>query len=467
MASVSVISKPRPSPETDSYKSNDSKLRIFVSHKLNDSEVAQTVRDKLRFLAGNPDRIEIHTSNECEWGEDWFDRIHTLLSEADWLLLLYTDPTIDWDWCLYETGFYSGKRFVDDDAQTSADRLIVIHNPETDIPEVLSRWKPVPAKSDTIWSLIQQIFKTVPHEANSAIRPDIDKYREESQPAIDSILKMFGASTSTNSYTDCLKIHLTPEQSQRFAEERRLPDDAKVRGDAPTLQIFGLANPDGTTTWRRVLDELSEGQTQWVADLEERLARGLGGGDLLPGLSYFVSENKRVYRPVFHRLTRRFNGSCDIRILLLQIGQDILQDETSPHPHIRIEFQLGKGLYVRTASPDAETLFGLGPVSQTAGDEFVTRLAAKLKNEQTRPFLEEQRKLIFELVSGGQPRATVPLVFADRPDEAYLPVITRYGSIDGALNADVLYFDVSNVVTKDANDVARFNVSTHVAATPH
>jgi hypothetical protein len=54
------------------------------------------------------DHLDVHLSELIPAGDQWNPKIHEWLQESDWLLLLYTGQGVEWDWCLYETGFLRG-----------------------------------------------------------------------------------------------------------------------------------------------------------------------------------------------------------------------------------------------------------------------------------------------------------------------------------------------------------------------
>ena len=72
---------------------------IFVSHKSADKNLAQSI---VTLLKGYMDNVSFFVSEDIEKGEEWRANIETALKDADFLLLVYTDATYDWSWCLYE-----------------------------------------------------------------------------------------------------------------------------------------------------------------------------------------------------------------------------------------------------------------------------------------------------------------------------------------------------------------------------
>jgi len=78
---------------------------------------------------------------------------------------------------------------------------------------------------------------------------------------------------------------------------------------------------------------------------------------------------------------------------------------------------------------------------------------------QSTAFLEEQQRLLFQLLnpgllSTGSPRATVPIRFSDHGrhhEEAFLPVVTHCWSSrsEALMTLNLIYMDVTSVARKD------------------
>ena len=79
---------------------------VFISHKAKDELAAEAIRKALKMRGGNS--LEIFVSERIKAGSQWSEEIWKSLKRADWLLLLYTDPSQEWDWCLFEAGFFAG-----------------------------------------------------------------------------------------------------------------------------------------------------------------------------------------------------------------------------------------------------------------------------------------------------------------------------------------------------------------------
>ena len=82
-----------------------SEYRVFISHKKIDEASAKAIRDELAQFSGD---LQFFISGDSiRAGEDWQARLRSELKDSDLLLLLFTEPTREWDWCLYEVGLFT------------------------------------------------------------------------------------------------------------------------------------------------------------------------------------------------------------------------------------------------------------------------------------------------------------------------------------------------------------------------
>ena len=72
-------------------------------------------------------------SEEILGGEDWYKWIKERLVETNLLLLLFTDSSLNWGWCLYEAGLSDR---LDDEHRR---RIICLHSRSTEPPDPLKK----------------------------------------------------------------------------------------------------------------------------------------------------------------------------------------------------------------------------------------------------------------------------------------------------------------------------------------
>jgi hypothetical protein len=78
------------------------KYSVFFSHKVNDERVTKSL---IELLDGHTENVSFPISEQIEKGTPWRKAIAELLSKANFLVLVFTDPSEDWGWCLYEDAF--------------------------------------------------------------------------------------------------------------------------------------------------------------------------------------------------------------------------------------------------------------------------------------------------------------------------------------------------------------------------
>jgi hypothetical protein len=156
---------------------------VFFSYKKKDETEAKAVIDLLsRYSAGKLNISCQADFDEKFVGKNWRNWIKEKISSANWFILLLPDPSDDWDWCLFETGLF-------DRGYTSADRLICLHHPETEIPNPIEDYHAVAATIEEIKKFLQMIFveeNAIPgmEPLNKKLEPDIPMFAEKIRNAI-------------------------------------------------------------------------------------------------------------------------------------------------------------------------------------------------------------------------------------------------------------------------------------------
>jgi hypothetical protein len=127
-------------------------IRVFFSYKKKDEDTARAIVELLRKWSATKLKItyQYEFGNEIV-GKKWRDKIHREINKANWFILLLPDPRDDWDWCLYETGLFEAQ-------VTSADRLICLHHPDTEIPNPIEGYQSVKATNDEVEKFLKMVF---------------------------------------------------------------------------------------------------------------------------------------------------------------------------------------------------------------------------------------------------------------------------------------------------------------------
>ena len=88
------------------------KTTIFVSHRLEDGEIAEMIGDALKDLSQDVELFVAQNSQHrnAEFGKNLSDDVARILDETELVLLIYTNEDQDWSWCMWETGVATNPR---------------------------------------------------------------------------------------------------------------------------------------------------------------------------------------------------------------------------------------------------------------------------------------------------------------------------------------------------------------------
>jgi TIR domain len=135
-------------------KLDTSSQLIFVSHK---SEDILIVRSLVELLKSEMDNVTFFLSEEIAKGDLWRKEIEAKLKEANCLLLLYTDSSYDWTWCLYEAILYD-QLVSNNDPENH--KLYCIHYPGSPPPDPLQKFQTIKSTNDDISKWLANFYKT-------------------------------------------------------------------------------------------------------------------------------------------------------------------------------------------------------------------------------------------------------------------------------------------------------------------
>src|ERR1700733_1526955 len=130
---------------------------IFISHKQDDHSLAVEVKKALEGLAHRPKQIDCFVSGvDITAGTDWRRAICSRLAKSHLLLLLFTAPSRNWDWCLCETGLYT--RF-DKWEKSEISAVVCLFDPSQAAPSPLADLQGVPASIDKLRAFLDQFCR--------------------------------------------------------------------------------------------------------------------------------------------------------------------------------------------------------------------------------------------------------------------------------------------------------------------
>lgn len=272
----------------------DEVLSIFISHKLGEFErKARKIAGALALFGGQ--NVTINYSGNFERGVEWEPKIREGLTKARWLILLYTGPNVDWDWCLYETGFFralmeGGKSGI------SERRLICLHDPRHQVPAPLRGLVSVPATQEKVRELFEDIYVNEPWKLKPAIfRENDDAVKDAIQRVCDAIV---GSGPKSNlQIAPLIMIHVKTSELDRL-QKGVIPPGSAVTGEGIWETVFG--KPEGTAGW--TWHELTDGVkhiSAWEYQLATMMAEAVNRRAVqYPsiGIRIAIGEDANIYR---------------------------------------------------------------------------------------------------------------------------------------------------------------------------
>jgi hypothetical protein len=305
---------------------NSQRKRVFISHKHDDAEAA---RSFCQFLANAcENQVEVFISEDIDVGADWRNSLYLELTNADVLVLIYTDPFQNWDWCFFESGYFRGTHRSDNSP------VLVLHDKRVPPPAPLNNFETIPlsrGEGDEDTQNQRQKLRRWAEKLGATNLTDTTSAELE-----DKIIEAICSSDAPKLFAQeiCLEVK---EEYLRNTNYREIPEEVRVFGGESSLyKLFSLDTKANGYTWGEIyhaMGKRSHNTAEWVsslADLMHVIA-------LEPtkhssaGLPLYRSANgePRIYRPVL-RSFRRKKGVLTYKILFAELPEETTVDLEQP-----------------------------------------------------------------------------------------------------------------------------------------
>lgn len=269
----------------------DKKLFVFFSYKKKDERTAKAVVKVLRRYAAGKLRIAYQADfTEEIAGKQWREKIRDEVCRANWFILLLPDPSDDWDWCLYETGLF-------DRQPTSADRLICLHHPDTEIPSPIQDYHAVPANISDVEKFLRMVY------VNKDPVPGMEPINKDIEPELRSIAQEIVHAIRPPRKGLVRRIfepwiELKVENATGLQNKDDLDGALIVSANDAALNLFErFEQPE---TWGElrsgVVESAEDGR--WRDELFHVIRRIANGRKFSPIQAIFHTKDGRIYRPV-------------------------------------------------------------------------------------------------------------------------------------------------------------------------
>jgi hypothetical protein len=282
--------------------------KVFISHKAKDKTAAEKIRREISLLgSGN---LELFVSERIRPGTMWAPQIWDNLKKADWLFLLYTDPSEEWDWCLFEAGFFAGF------ATEKEGRLVCLHTTDVPPPMPLQGWQSVSiTEEDKMENFLKDLYTGINQELINSpdkLRGLADRIAEafslEVRRKLDSIWD-----------TEYVTLSMDKAQLEELDQTGRVPGGAVcgLKNDE-SLDIFGHGTEECT------METLEGGlntnyKEMWLMSLGDTLRAANQKKRPIPRIpSLYASALKKDFHVVLHCVDSYSDGSKEFYLLFVE-----------------------------------------------------------------------------------------------------------------------------------------------------
>lgn len=310
------------------------KFRIFISHKHADKKLADCVDRELTSLA--PDTIECWVSGQdLTVGMDWDREIKQTLATSHLLVLLFTSPAQQWDWCLFEVGLFM--RF--DGSEGSS--VVSIYDPDGSTPGPLSQVQGVRADPHDLVTKFLRPLCTTPWLVSDdwqrgplVAAPDEGVLHGVAERIAAAFADAMAPSEEVEAadvytYRPCHRLVLDLDPAGDVDASDGIPLDAVVVEGADdttsyTLSLFRVQASRTVHRWSDLVDEAGGRDAAWRHDLDQSFVDGLHGKLFRPSSSVIEvwqppGESRRAYRPVITAIDRRSSDDRPVGVTILLV----------------------------------------------------------------------------------------------------------------------------------------------------
>ena len=331
-------------------------LKVFISYKQKDFDFADRIRQQLE-RTGTNNGIRVFVSGddqELKAGQEWRNVVLKNLREAHVLIFLYTDPSLNWDWCLYETGYFDGRL----DPNQLDRRLYLLHRGDVSPVGPFLGLKTIPILSASdpddreLRSFLQLLF------VDSTVSP-VNKYWDKGD--CGELLRAFkepfgGAALEPRQFIRRLTYRISKGRAiEDSLEAGHIPADTRVRGTRDSFALFNF-DTDTDRPWRDLEIQWREqvpppdnpaevdSVSLWVTTLAGKMLAAMRGAPLDGGLPLFycpftTASERALFRPSLAQMTER-TDAFEFDIVFVDMAEEVSARSTGPLTTVGILLRL-------------------------------------------------------------------------------------------------------------------------------
>jgi hypothetical protein len=293
---------------TNSATDANAEYKVFFSHKVKDDTAINSIKN---LIEARFERVRCFMSKNIEKGTNWRQAIAEELTDSSFLVLVFTDPTEDWAWCLYETGFFDALTRFPNEMHTR--RIYCLHHASNPPPSPIADLQTTKANLEDISRWLKELFKHT-GQTKEILWNDIPQIASQICELFEQENKSIYSAKSVGISVRCCPL-TSPDD---------LPDDTIIEGDRRLMEeVFGTNT--GKIDWKSVKERFAEFPDSSEANLnalkeishsiykiyDNSRVRAIQG-------TIFVEQGPKRYRPVISYAKELASGRIFCEILLIE-----------------------------------------------------------------------------------------------------------------------------------------------------
>lgn len=304
----------------------EKEIYVFFSYKKKDELAAETIVGLLRKNSAGKIKITYQKDFTEEYvGKRWRAKIREEIHRANWFILLFPDPSDDWDWCLFETGIFEAQL-------TSADRLVCLHHPDTKIPDPIEGYHAVSATIPEVEKFLRMIFLNDNpvyglKPINGSMNPQ--EITTLSKEIVDAIRPPQGCFIR-QTYEPWVELKF--ENSSNLQKKDDLDQALVQDANREALSLFDFRDKPST------LGELRSGlpedkqDDRWREELFHVIRKIIDGRKFSPVQAVFQTNDGRLIRPVACAVDRVGSIDGPIEVFHITFNEEVAAIDVSSMP---------------------------------------------------------------------------------------------------------------------------------------
>jgi hypothetical protein len=290
-------------------------MQIFISHKAKDAPTLERVVESFR---RNND-INFEWSKDFDVGDRFNEKIVQKIADCDCMILFYTDPTEDWNWCMKEVGMFQMKRHLNGhkDATKSGLFVIYVHEEQT-IPEAL-RSESIHALNGTNLKDVKN-FLSMLFGVQAGGNGDFQALQpvglaNRANAIVERLNNLKGTLSRPKYLLSAWKIWV--KDLQQIREKEVLSGHSWVKSEGHGFHHFGL-NDDITLPWEDFRSYFGKrGNEDVINMIEQAIIENVRSNSFLEVREKINTENGSDVNLVLFRSEMFFDGTRKYNVLLV------------------------------------------------------------------------------------------------------------------------------------------------------